>query len=116
VVKARPWYRRRSTPPGKVLLLSVIGDDAAMTEPEPRDPGVLGGLPRRRSQRRSERRASVPRSSPPRRRLERDAPGPPAAPEGVLGTAAHVAGELAQLGLTVGNQVVRGALSRLPRP
>jgi hypothetical protein len=34
----------------------------------------------------------------------------------VLETAVQAAGELAQIGVTLGVRVVRGAVSRLPRP
>ncbi len=39
-------------------------------------------------------------------------------PEGIelVGTAIQAAGELAQLGLTLGTKALRGAVSRLPRP
>lgn len=47
-------------------------------------------------------------------------PGDPPAhpPEGVelVGTAIQAAGELAQLGLTLGTKALRGAVKRLPRP
>lgn len=53
--------------------------------------------------------------SPASRAQPRKAQRPP---EGVrlVGTAAQAAGELAQIGLSVGVKAVRGALSRLPRP
>ena len=44
---------------------------------------------------------------------------PPArAPEGVelVGTALQAAGELAQLGVTLGTRALRGAIKRVPRP
>jgi hypothetical protein len=39
-------------------------------------------------------------------------------PEGIelVGTAIQAAGELAQIGLTLGTKALRGAVSRLPRP
>jgi hypothetical protein len=39
-------------------------------------------------------------------------------PEGIelVGTAIQAAGELAQLGLTLGTKALRGAVSRIPRP
>ncbi|HVE67894.1 MAG TPA: hypothetical protein VNB64_04865 [Solirubrobacteraceae bacterium] len=47
-------------------------------------------------------------------------PGDPPAkpPEGVelVGTAIQAAGELAQLGLTLGTKALRGAVRRIPRP
>jgi hypothetical protein len=43
---------------------------------------------------------------------------PAQSPEGIelVGTAIQAAGELAQLGLTLGTKALRGALARLPRP
>jgi len=43
---------------------------------------------------------------------------PAQAPEGIelVGTAIQAAGELAQLGLTLGTKALRGAVARLPRP
>ena len=43
---------------------------------------------------------------------------PAQSPEGIelVGTATQAAGELAQLGLTLGTKALRGAVSRLPRP
>jgi hypothetical protein len=43
------------------------------------------------------------------------APAPPAGAE-LVTTAVQAAGELAQIGLTLGTQALRGALSRIPRP
>ena len=37
-------------------------------------------------------------------------------PAGVLGTAAQAAGELGSIGVTIGKQLVKGALDRLPKP
>jgi hypothetical protein len=43
---------------------------------------------------------------------------PAQSPEGIelVGTAIQAAGELAQLGLTLGTKALRGAVARLPRP
>jgi hypothetical protein len=43
---------------------------------------------------------------------------PAQAPEGIelVGTAVQAAGELAQLGLTLGTKALRGAVARIPRP
>jgi hypothetical protein len=41
--------------------------------------------------------------------------GPPSGPE-IVTTAVQAAGELAQIGLTVGSQLLKRATSRLPRP
>jgi hypothetical protein len=43
---------------------------------------------------------------------------PAHAPEGIelVGTAIQAAGELAQLGLTLGTKALRGAVARIPRP
>ncbi len=38
------------------------------------------------------------------------------APGELLGTALRAAGEIAEIGLSVGTQALRGALERLPRP
>ena len=101
---------------------------------------VLRSLPSRRPQRRSARRdgkgavATKPRptAAPKRKsqpkgvrpseatRAASSTPGerPASPPEGVelLGTAVQAAGELAQLGLSVGVKALRGAVKRIPRP
>jgi len=106
---------------------------------------ILGGLPRSRPQRRSTRRprpvrAAVPDSdlagaaarrarmeskAPRRARAEPTAPAASSSertagrspdPVEVVTTAVRAAGELAEIGLTVGTQALRGALERLPRP
>lgn len=62
------------------------------------------------------RQPAQPRHVPPQ--PDRASPAPEPSEEGahLVGTAVQAAGELAQIGLTVGAQVLRGALSRLPRP
>lgn len=102
---------------------------------------ILGGLPRSRPQRRSARRprpvsAAVPDSdlagAATRRarpaetahgaRAESAAPSADADAGGspdpveVVTTAVRAVGELAEIGLSVGTQALRGALERLPRP
>jgi hypothetical protein len=74
--------------------------------PEPR-----AGSPRRLSA------PAQPRNTPPQPRPPRRPPEPePVAGGGLVGTAVQAAGEIAQMGLTAGRQIVRGALSRLPKP
>jgi hypothetical protein len=106
---------------------------------------VLRSLPARRPQRRSARRDAkrpVAARPAPKRRAASAQPGraakprgvrpsaatdaaastpgdPPAkAPEGaeLVGTALQAAGELAQIGLTLGTKALRGAVRRIPRP
>lgn len=93
---------------------------------------VLKSLPARRPQRRSARRdGSKPAREPAARRpagvspsaatrAASSTPGqrPAQPPEGIelVGTAIQAAGELAQLGLTLGTKALRGAVSRIPRP
>jgi hypothetical protein len=65
------------------------------------------------------RQPAQPRSLPPQpprdaddvAEAERAAQSP-----GAVETAIQAAGELAQIGITVGSQALRSALSRLPRP
>lgn len=62
------------------------------------------------------RQPAQPRNVP--RQPPRAAPPEPPADDAphLVGTAVQAAGELAQIGLTVGTQILRGALSKLPRP
>jgi hypothetical protein len=101
---------------------------AAMSDEPPST--VLGGLPRTRPHRRSEKRAAVAAKpigteDTPGADSIADEPQPPDAagsrrplPVGaeVLGTAVQAAAELAEIGLSVSARALRGALSRLPRP
>lgn len=90
---------------------------------------LLGGLPRSRPQRRSTRRtrpvsvAATDGAATARRPRPEDASASPDQraerspdPIDVVTTAVRAAGELAEIGLTVGTQALRGALERLPRP
>lgn len=102
---------------------------------------VLGGLPRSRPERRSEKRPAVPGAQgpppeptagrkptanaarapvSPRAPATATAPAePPPAPverRDPLGIAVQAVGELAQIGVTVGVRALRQAWSRLPRP
>lgn len=66
-------------------------------------------------------RPKAVRPSMATRRARGDAPQAdrvPTAPAGaeLVTTAVQAAGELAQIGLTLGTQALRGALSRIPRP
>jgi hypothetical protein len=60
-------------------------------------------------------KAADARTAPPPEPEPRRAPGPPRGTE-LVGTAVQAAGELAQIGLTVGSQILRRAASRFPRP
>jgi hypothetical protein len=108
-------------------------DVSVMSESDERDGAeVLKSLPARRPQRRSARRDSAkPAREPAARRpagvspsaatrAASSTPGqrPAKPPEGIelVGTAVQAAGELAQLGLTLGTKALRGAVSRIPRP
>jgi hypothetical protein len=117
----------------------------AERDPEGTDRDVLSSLPRTRPTRRSAKRdapggrapsrgaADAQRKAPrarPAAEVPPVRPVPPAGyatsrtppPEdhghrhGLLGTAVQAACEVAQLGLAVGTQALRGALGRLPRP
>jgi hypothetical protein len=112
-----------------------------MSERDEQSGEVLRSLPARRPQRRSARRdakrpaarakapARKPRGASAKPRGVRPSAAtnaasstpssPPAkAPEGVelVGTALQAAGELAQIGLTLGTKALRGAVKRIPRP
>ncbi len=127
-------------------LRRPAGAGCAMMGEMADDPEILGSLPRTRPHRRSARRAGgvVPESAcadadrptPRRPRPVRtaapetkvagaaarsrpaEAPAHRAGPDPaqILGTALRAAGEIAEIGLTVGTQALRGALERLPRP
>jgi hypothetical protein len=115
----------------------------AMTEPRPSQ--VLGGLPRSRPHRRSQRRPVQPIREPagaqattpgestgkaalPNTKTKAAAnpaarplappvtPGAKATRTDVVATAVQAAAELAEIGLTVGARTLRNALSRLPHP
>jgi hypothetical protein len=60
-------------------------------------------------------RASAARMNPASGDARRRAPGPPSGPE-LVTTAIQAAGELAQIGLTLGGQMLRQAARRIPRP
>ncbi|MFN8174123.1 MAG: hypothetical protein U0T02_03550 [Solirubrobacteraceae bacterium] len=89
---------------------------------------ILGNLPRTRPQRRSDHRPRPVSDAAPdtevagaahrMAREERgDAGGEPGPdPVDVLTTAVRAAGELAEIGLSVGTRALRGTLERLPRP
>src|SRR5437764_932832 len=102
-------------------------------------PEILGGLPHRRPQRRSQKRAtgpgangrarSAPKNSRPRseplRQPKQPAgtppkpaarrPAPPSGPQ-IVSTVVQAAAELVEIGLSAGARAVRDALGRLPRP
>jgi hypothetical protein len=82
--------------------------------------GVLGSLPSTRPERIGRRGSGGP--APPRRTAAGQPPPEPPSPDGgpsisaVATTAVQAAGELARIGVTLGGQVLRGAIRRLPRP
>ena len=71
-------------------------------------PSVLGSLPSQRPQRLGGRRAPRAAAPPP-------SAGPPRGTK-LVTTAIQAAGELAQMGLTVGGRMVKRAVDRLPKP
>ena len=99
------------------------------------DGGVLGSLPTSRPSKLGRRRSAAaaaaaeeptPRPTRPaapslepddgaRERARSGGGGPPSGTELAL-TVVQAAGEVAQIGLTVGGQVLRRAVDRLPRP
>jgi hypothetical protein len=110
------------------------------------EPGVLGSLPATRPSRLGRERAATastrsqaattaqatktraaakpraakpttppPRSAPPPPEPDGRRSGPPSGPE-LVTTAVQAAGELAQIGLTLGARALRSAASKLPRP
>jgi hypothetical protein len=108
-----------------------------MSDDQPRE--ILGGLPNRRPQRRSEKRkpstangsarsAAKPRprarteplrqpkqpaGAPPKPASRR--PAPPSGPQ-VVSTVVQAAAELIEIGVSASARAVRDAISRLPRP
>ena len=82
----------------------------AQTAPESRP-----SSPRRRTAPRKQplRQPAQPAGTPAAPRARK--PAPAGRPD-VLGTAVQAAAELAEIGLTVSARVLRGAVSRLPRP
>jgi hypothetical protein len=111
-----------------------------MSEDEP--PEILGGLPRTRPHRRSDKRGTPrpsnggptakrqaksgrpgpnkrlrqpkqPAGTPPKPASRR--PAPPSGPQ-IVSTVVQAAAELVEIGLSAGARAVRDALGRLPRP
>jgi hypothetical protein len=87
------------------------------------DPGLLGGLPRERPGKRSDKRShggSGPRSGRPAKRsgpaTERPGPPGPGSEEDRPGGPVHGAGRIAGAGLRAAGGLTRGVLRRLPRP
>jgi hypothetical protein len=109
----------RARPTRRSSKRAAPAQDAATTRPgPPRAPAAA------RKPAQPRRRAAAPQAPPP-------APPPPVAGyatprqardpgerrhHGLLGTAVQAARELAELGLAVGAQAVKGTLGRLPRP
>jgi hypothetical protein len=117
----------------------------AERDPEGTERDVLSSLPRTRPTRRSSKRdapagkatkqkAAPARPRPPATAARRARPATAATPavppagyatprterpehhHGLVGTAVQAVGEVAELGLAVGAQALKGALGRLPRP
>jgi hypothetical protein len=99
-----------------------------MTERPERPNEVLGALPHRRPNRRSDKRATravqdpppaekpaSTRPSAPTSMAPASLPSPPRGTE-LIGTMVQAAGELAEIGMSVTARAVREALARLPRP
>ena len=77
----------------------------------PRPPRRTAARPCERARRRSESTERARAEAPSRRAR----PKPPSGTE-LVTTAIQAAGELAQIGLTVGGQVLKRAVERLPKP
>jgi hypothetical protein len=110
-----------------------------MPDERPPEPGVLDSLPSKRPQRRSAKRdgsGATAAAKPPRKPAAQRARKPPArakpvAAQGyeadrtpvepptradIAASAVEAAGELAQIGLTLGEQLLRSIVKRLPKP
>jgi hypothetical protein len=102
----------------------------AKTKPRADEIGVLGALPSARPQRLGKPRRAVAAPAPKPRAVRAAAPqletrqtadpppqplGPPSGRE-LVATTIRATGELAQIGLVVGGQVLKRTLRHLPRP
>lgn len=89
-------------------------------KPKPEPGGVLGTLPASRPERLGRPRDGAARKPRAARPKPKPAPEPEriGAPHGteLVTTAIRAAGELAQIGVTVGGQLLKRTLSRIPRP
>lgn len=105
----------------------ALSEDMAMS-PRDQPSDVLGNLPRSRSHKRSPKRgARKPARKPAPARSQRtpeqqvsprSVHGPPDPPSGaeLVETMVQAAGEVAQIGLTLGVRALRDAVARIPRP
>jgi hypothetical protein len=81
-----------------------------------RPPASAHGKPKPRAPRPRVAAHAKPKAPPPPPPPRDDRPGgPPSGPE-LVTTAVQAVGELAQIGFTVGTNVLKRAASRLPRP
>ncbi|MBV8947690.1 MAG: hypothetical protein JO286_23640 [Solirubrobacterales bacterium] len=88
-----------------------------MSDQPPRE--VLGALPRRRPQRRSDKRAPLITPDSSRGTARAGIPATPGSRRPVQPNGHHIleaAAELAEMGLAVGARALRNAFVRLPRP
>lgn len=114
--RTRPGRRseRRASEPGVEKRAPARGRDSgkrAAGKPPARGRKASPEPARKASPKRVPARPGAdagPRTTPP---PERDEHG-----RGLVGTAVQAAGELAEIGLTVGGNALRDALSRLPHP
>jgi hypothetical protein len=119
--RTRPARRsaKRGAPAGAATPAPL---QAASTRPRaPRAPKAARPAGRAAARTQSQRRSAPSSVSPPVPAAGYATPGAPSGDgerrhPGLLGTAVQAAGEVAQLGFTVGAQALRGALGRLPRP
>ena len=95
-----------------------------MSERSQRPSDVMGALPHRRPNRRSDKRVKPAKTAepPPAKTAEpqaaKTAEPPPAVAGGkeIVGTMVQAAAELAEIGLSATARAVREAVARLPRP
>jgi hypothetical protein len=109
-----PAKPRRATPPK--AKPAVASAKAASAAPKPKPTPKAKPQPQQPPQRKAQPQGQPQGEAPPR-----STPPPPRSVEppsrtDVLAGAVQAAGELAQAGLAVGGELVRVALSRLPRP
>jgi hypothetical protein len=105
---ARRDRAEKAKPPGA----GATGGPTAKTKPKPKP------RPARERVASTQRPTGVKPSAATDAASSTPSQRPAQPPEGIelVGTAIQAAGELAQLGLTLGTKALRGAVSRLPRP
>jgi hypothetical protein len=109
----------RTRPTRRSSERAAPAQDAAATRPGPPRSPAAARKPTRPRVRAAAAKAPPPAPPPPVAGYATPRQAPNAGERrhhGLLGTAVQAAGELAELGLAVGAQAVRGALGRLPRP